>query len=88
MRVDTSLVARSIMDTTTPAERGHPPRTHLVRAECGNPDAVGVAAHRRRTVRNVTPQRERMLREAKASRRKAGGMHNPLDRAIPDPKGY
>jgi len=81
-------------DTTPPVERGHPPRSQLIGAERGNPNEVW---EERGTVYRPTSKRtvrdaqllsgNGMVQEANASSRKERGIHNPLDRVIPNPKG-
>ena len=66
-----------------------PSRTSL-HAERGNPNGVSVVVDTRskRTVRNAQASSGKtMVQEAKASSRKATGMHNRLDRALPNLKG-
>jgi hypothetical protein len=71
LHVDTKLA---------PEYRGHPPRSHLVRAERGNP--LGVWQHVSRSLREdgTSLQEDRTVQEAKAGSRKARERHNLPDR--------
>jgi len=73
----------------------HPHRISSAR-NVGSPTRSGTARARvRRGRADQEPTRKggphlrgtEMVHEAKASRRKARGIHNPLDKDVPDPKG-
>lgn len=69
----------------TPEYREHPTRSYLTQAEHGNP--VEVLATGKPTVRKAQLlSGPRKTQKAKASRRKAREIHNPLDRAAPGQK--
>jgi hypothetical protein len=64
-------------------------QSYLRRAERGNPDGVWrwpIRQYANRKERGML-QRDRKIQEAKASSRKATGIHNRLDRARPNPNG-
>jgi hypothetical protein len=70
------------VDTTlAPEYRGHPPRSHLVRAERGNPLGVWRQASRPFRKDGTSFQEDRTVQEAKAGSRKAREIHNLPDRA-------
>ena len=74
----------------SPAYSRHLTRSHLTDAELSNPDEVRLllAAFGKRLARAAQSLSGwRMSSEANAARRKARGIHNPVDRAMPNLKG-
>jgi hypothetical protein len=70
-------------------EAPHPVRVSVARKR-DNPDGVRrlVESAGKPTVTKAEPPGGKtMVQEANAASRKARGIHNPADRAIPDPKG-
>ena len=74
----------------SPAYSRHLPRSHLSDAELSNPDEVralfaALGKWLARTAQSLSGYR--MSSEANAAYRKARGIHNPADRAMPNLKG-
>ena len=83
-------VAITRTDTRSPQQRRHPPQLYLTHAERGNPNEVSreVDTLSRLTARKIEVlSGKRKNQEAKAASRKATGIHNWADRAIPTLKG-
>ncbi len=77
-------------DTQLPQQRRHPPQSYLTHAERSNPNEVSgvVDPLSRPTEREAeTLSGKGKDQEAKAASRKATGIHNWADRAIPTLKG-
>jgi hypothetical protein len=81
----------AVADTKAPQYRRHPTPSRLTSAEHGNPVAVWPLRPVSPTIFGRKAQLrsgQTMTQEAKATRRKARGSHNPVDRALwPGPKG-
>ncbi len=83
-------VAITRTDTQLPQQRRHPPQSYLTHAKRSNPNEVWreVDTSSRSTVKKAELlSGNRKDQEAKAASRKATGIHNWADRAIPTLKG-
>lgn len=91
LRDRTNAILSLVLSTKAPEYKEAPtPGRVSVARKHGNPDGVrrlDESAGKPTAREAESPGGSKMAQEANAASRKARGIHNPADRAIPDPKG-